>query len=203
MGAHVVTLNSSSIKFAVSESRVACPKLVAAGEIEQIPDHPILKFRVAGAEVSEQPRASTSPISRAQAIGLALRRIEDAYSEVVIAAIGHRVVDGAAKYSAPPNPTWEFRMICECWRPRPASPNDAIDYLCAVSAWKSAPWRWPSTLRRSRLYGRDRRELKPNSRGGTCRNGVAEHRPQPNRERTSRADNRCGSLATAGICPEN
>jgi hypothetical protein len=34
-------------------------------------------------------------------------------------------------------------MICGCWRPRPASPNDAIDYLCAVSAWKSAPWRWP------------------------------------------------------------
>ncbi|MEF3365095.1 acetate/propionate family kinase [Methylocystis sp. 9N] len=101
MGDHVVTLNagSSSVKFALFTVGAAVwPRLVAAGKVEGIGATPRFRVRVAGDEASE---TQLGLLDQKGAIAEILAWIERAYPDIAIGAIGHRVVHGGLRLTAP------------------------------------------------------------------------------------------------------
>ena len=101
MGDHVVTLNagSSSVKFALFANESAWPRLVASGQIDGLGATPRFHARVVDGKKYE--KADRSWRITKQAIRLILGWIETKFPDIVVGAIGHRVVHGGLNHSAP------------------------------------------------------------------------------------------------------
>ncbi len=102
---NVITLNagSSSIKFALFSNDSEWPKMIAIGQIEAIGVAPEFEVRRAGD--SEKTKKSFSgpdaPNNHADAIKIILGWLNEAYPNIGVDAVGHRVVHGGARYSQP------------------------------------------------------------------------------------------------------
>jgi acetate kinase len=100
MDDHVVTLNagSSSVKFALFANESAWPRLVASGQIDGLGATPRFHARVVDGEKYEKKQKLAD---HEEAIRLILGWIEGMFPDIVIDAIGHRVVHGGLNHSAP------------------------------------------------------------------------------------------------------
>jgi acetate kinase len=105
MGDHVITLNagSSSIKFALYSNGGEWPQMIAIGQVEGLGVSP--EFEVRRATDKEKIKRTFSgadvPKNHGDAVKIIIGWLNDTYPNVKIAAIGHRVVHGGAKYSEP------------------------------------------------------------------------------------------------------
>ena len=100
MSDHVVTLNagSSSVKFALFAVEAAWPRAVATGQIDAIDLQARLRAAIVGGARHER---AIEAKSQEQAIRLILQWIETTFPDIVVGAIGHRVVHGGLAYVAP------------------------------------------------------------------------------------------------------
>jgi acetate kinase len=100
MGDHVVTLNagSSSVKFALFAIEPEWPRLVASGQIDGLGAAPHFHARVVDAEKYEKVE---NLADHEEAIRSILRWIEATFPDIVVGAIGHRVVHGGLNHCAP------------------------------------------------------------------------------------------------------
>ncbi|HYA79890.1 MAG TPA: acetate kinase, partial [Methylocystis sp.] len=99
MSDHVLTLNagSSSVKFALYAVEVGWPQRVAHGQVEGIGAGARFAAEARG-EPHEQPVAAADHWA---AVHVVLGWIEATFPEIVVAALGHRVVHGGLNYAAP------------------------------------------------------------------------------------------------------
>jgi acetate kinase len=100
MSDHVVTLNagSSSVKFALFSVEIGWPRLVAQGQIEGLGEAPAFSASVVG---GESCKTAMTAQDHETAIRSVLEWIETRFPEIVIGAIGHRIVHGGVNYTAP------------------------------------------------------------------------------------------------------
>ena len=106
MGDHVVTLNagSSSVKFALFANEGAWPRLIASGQIDGLGATPRFHARVVDGKKYEKAKKyekTRKLANHEQAIRLILGWIETKFPDIVVGAIGHRVVHGGLNHSAP------------------------------------------------------------------------------------------------------
>jgi acetate kinase len=104
----ILTINggSSSIKFAVFEAG-APPRRVLEGRIERI-GQPDATFRVKGADPEATFSRSVPAPDHTVAVGALIDWIEERCGSDGLTAVGHRVVHGGPKYSAPQRITAEM-----------------------------------------------------------------------------------------------
>jgi acetate kinase len=97
----VVTLNagSSSVKFALFAAEAEWPRLIVSGAVEGLGAKPRFRVDVVEGEGSEKKLAAR--LTHRQAIAAIFTWIEEAYPTAAISAIGHRVVHGGLRFSAP------------------------------------------------------------------------------------------------------
>ncbi|MFO1124965.1 MAG: acetate/propionate family kinase [Methylocystis sp.] len=97
----VVTLNagSSSVKFALFAADREWPRLILSGAVEGLGAKPRFRVDVVEGEASEKKLAAR--LTHKQAIAAIFAWIEQAYPTAAISAIGHRVVHGGLRFSAP------------------------------------------------------------------------------------------------------
>jgi acetate kinase len=120
-GQHILTINggSSSIKFAVFEGGHPLRRILE-GEINRI-GRADAGLRVKGSTPEDNfARAVTAPDHTA-AVGVLMDWIEERGGHEALAAVGHRVVHGGPKYSAPQRITAE--MVEELHRLSPFDPD--------------------------------------------------------------------------------
>jgi acetate kinase len=100
-GKHILTINggSSSIKFALFEPG-APPRRVLAGGVERI-GLPDARWHAKGSEEKYCFSRSVIAPDHKAAVGILMDWVDERGGHDVLAAIGHRVVHGGPKYSAP------------------------------------------------------------------------------------------------------
>lgn len=101
MADRVVTLNagSSSVKFALFAADADWPRRIVSGAIEGLGAKPRFRVDVVDGEASDRPLAGK--LTHKQAIATIFEWIENAHPAAAISAIGHRVVHGGLRFSAP------------------------------------------------------------------------------------------------------
>ncbi|MBM3563098.1 MAG: acetate/propionate family kinase [Alphaproteobacteria bacterium] len=101
MADRVVTLNagSSSVKFALFAADADWPRLIVTGAIEGLGAKPRFRVDVVDGEAHDAPLGRK--LTHRRAIAAIFEWIEDAYPAAAISAIGHRVVHGGLRFSAP------------------------------------------------------------------------------------------------------
>jgi acetate kinase len=97
----VVTLNagSSSVKFALFAADAEWPRLMVCGAVEGLGARPRFRVDVVDGKASERKLATT--LNHRQAIAAIFKWVEDFYPAATVSAIGHRVVHGGLRFSAP------------------------------------------------------------------------------------------------------
>ncbi|MGD9656439.1 MAG: acetate/propionate family kinase [Methylocystis sp.] len=97
----VVTLNagSSSVKFALFAAAADWPQLMVVGAVDGIGAKP--RFRVDVVDEKASERKLAAKLTHRKAIAEIFKWIEVAYPTATISAIGHRVVHGGLRFSAP------------------------------------------------------------------------------------------------------
>ncbi|ARN81685.1 acetate/propionate family kinase [Methylocystis bryophila] len=97
---HVLTLNagSSSIKFALFEAAAPWPRLLAEGQVQGLGAQP--SFEAATVRGYPVKRAMVGE-NHAAGLQQILQWLREAYPEIAIKAVGHRVVHGGVSYAAP------------------------------------------------------------------------------------------------------
>lgn len=97
----VVTLNagSSSVKFALFAADAEWPRLMVSGAVDGLGAKPRFRVDVVDGKASEKKLAAK--LTHRKAIAEIFNWIEDAYPATTISAIGHRVVHGGLRFSAP------------------------------------------------------------------------------------------------------
>ncbi|HXZ16565.1 MAG TPA: acetate/propionate family kinase [Roseiarcus sp.] len=139
MSDHVLTLNagSSSIKFALFAVEGDWPRRIAHGLIEEIGG--CSRFR-AEARGREQELPVVAP-DHASAIRSVFDWVDEAFPEIVVAAIGHRVVHGGLAYSAPA--IVDANMLAELAALAPLAPlhqpHNLVGVAAAHAAYPSVP----------------------------------------------------------------
>jgi acetate kinase len=100
MADHVLTLNagSSSIKFALFAASAPWPRLLAEGQVQGLGAEPTFEASIVGGGSVEGPMVGKSHRAGVQHI---LDWLREAFPEIVIKAVGHRVVHGGLNYTAP------------------------------------------------------------------------------------------------------
>ena len=97
----ILTLNggSSSIKFALFEA-FEVPRRILGGAIERI-GQPQATLKTKGADPADVTSQGVNAPDHAAAVGVLMDWIQQRLGGDVLAAVGHRVVQGGPKYSAP------------------------------------------------------------------------------------------------------
>ncbi|MFO1102065.1 MAG: acetate/propionate family kinase [Methylocystis sp.] len=97
----VVTLNagSSSVKFALFAADAEWPRLMVSGAVEGLGARPRFRVEIVDGKASERKLDAT--LGHGQAIAEIFNWVEDSYPAATVSAIGHRVVHGGLRYSAP------------------------------------------------------------------------------------------------------
>ena len=100
MADHVLTLNagSSSIKFALFAAAAPWPRLLAEGQIQGLGAQPTFEAAIVGGGSVQGPMVGENHAAGVQQI---LEWLKDSFPEIVINAVGHRVVHGGVRYAAP------------------------------------------------------------------------------------------------------
>jgi len=135
MGDHVVTLNagSSSVKFALFAIEREWPRLVAAGQAEGLGATPHFHARVIGGDNYENDENLTSHEAGVRHI---LGWIEAMFPDIVVGAIGHRVVHGGLNYCAPA--IVDRAILADLWTLAPLAPLHQPHNLAGVEAAHAA-----------------------------------------------------------------
>ncbi len=99
-GDHIVTLNagSSSIKFALYIANSEWPVQVGCGQAEGLGASPHFHARSVGGESRDEALDVSDHIGALDAI---VEWIDSAFPNIAIAAVGHRIVHGGSRFSAP------------------------------------------------------------------------------------------------------
>lgn len=97
---HVLTLNagSSSIKFALFAAAAPWPLLLAQGQVQGLGAEPSFAVSIVDGAALKRPMAGGD---HAAAIEQILDWLKEAFPEIAIKAVGHRVVHGGLNYAAP------------------------------------------------------------------------------------------------------
>jgi acetate kinase len=100
MADHVLTLNagSSSIKFALFAAAAPWPRLLAEGQVQGLGAEPTFEAAMVGGGPVEGPMVGENHKAGVEHI---LNWLREAFPEIVINAVGHRVVHGGVNYAAP------------------------------------------------------------------------------------------------------
>ena len=100
MADHVLTLNagSSSIKFALFAAAAPWPRLLAEGQVQGLGAAPTFEAATVGGGSVEDPVDGENHAAGVQQI---LEWLKASFPEIVINAVGHRVVHGGVNYAAP------------------------------------------------------------------------------------------------------
>ncbi|MCA0922232.1 acetate/propionate family kinase [Pseudooceanicola nanhaiensis] len=131
---HLLTLNagSSSLKFALYATATGDPVPRAVGKVERIGSAPVLSLKdsASGRSIAKEERIAAT--SHAGALQAALAALEGAYPSAKVRAVGHRVVHGGRKHSAPALLTPE--VITDLDRLSPFAPLHQPHNLAGVRA---------------------------------------------------------------------
>jgi len=97
---HAVTLNagSSSIKFALFRVEADRPILIASGQAEGLGATPSFRARILGGDDHSVSLAASDHATATHAI---VDWIDDAFPNISVSAVGHRIVHGGVDYAAP------------------------------------------------------------------------------------------------------
>ena len=97
---HVLTLNagSSSIKFALFAAAAPWPRLMAQGQVQGLGAQPSFAVSIVDGQSLQRPMAGGD---HAAGIEQILEWLKEAFPEIAIKAVGHRVVHGGVNYAAP------------------------------------------------------------------------------------------------------
>ena len=100
MADHVLTLNagSSSIKFALFAAAAPWPRLLAEGQVQGLGAKPTFEAAMIGGGSVDGPMIGDNHAAGVQQI---LEWLNASLPEIVINAVGHRVVHGGVNYAAP------------------------------------------------------------------------------------------------------
>jgi acetate kinase len=100
MADHVLTLNagSSSIKFALFAAATPWPRLLAEGQVQGLGAQPTFEATNIGGASVEGPMVGQNHAAGVEQI---LEWLKDSFPEILINAVGHRVVHGGVNYAAP------------------------------------------------------------------------------------------------------
>ncbi|MGD9544310.1 MAG: acetate/propionate family kinase [Methylocystis sp.] len=100
MRQHVVTLNagSSSIKFALFRVEADRPMLIAKGQAEGLGATPSFRARILGRDEDRLSLAANDHEAATRAI---VDWIGDAFPDINVSAVGHRIVHGGVDYAGP------------------------------------------------------------------------------------------------------
>ena len=100
MADHVLTLNagSSSIKFALFAAAAPWPRLLAQGQVQGLGAQPSFEAATVSGYPVKRPMAGDNHAAGLQQI---LEWLKEAFPEIAIKAVGHRVVHGGVNYAAP------------------------------------------------------------------------------------------------------
>jgi acetate kinase len=134
MSDHVLTLNagSSSVKFALFAVAPGWPNRIAHGIVEEIGGAARFKAETQG-DAHEAPAAARN---HEAAIRVVFEWIETTFSEIVVAAIGHRIVHGGLHYGAPA--IIDQKMVEELKALEPLAPLHEPHNLAGVAAARAA-----------------------------------------------------------------
>lgn len=134
MSEHVLTLNagSSSVKFALFAVEAGWPSRVAHGVVEEIGGEAVFRAEARG----DAHEAPVTAQDQEAAIRLIFDWIETTFTEIVVAAIGHRVVHGGLHYLAPALVDQE--MLAELKSLEPLAPLHQPHNLAGVAAARAA-----------------------------------------------------------------
>jgi acetate kinase len=116
---HVLTLNagSSSIKFALFEASAPWPRLLAEGQAQGLGAEPSFQAAIIGAAAARRPMVGET---HAVALQHILDWLKESLPEIVINAVGHRVVHGGVEFAAPT--IVDDRVLSELRRLEPLAP---------------------------------------------------------------------------------
>jgi acetate kinase len=130
----ILTVNggSSSIKFALFEAGEPLRRILD-GSIDRI-GLPDAVWRVKGADAADDVSRSVAAPDHATAVGLLMDWIAERNGRDALAAVGHRVVHGGPKYSAPRPITAE--MIEELHRLSPLDPAHLPAEILLIEAFR-------------------------------------------------------------------
>ncbi len=97
---HVLTLNagSSSIKFAIFAAAAPWPRLMAQGQVQGLGAQPSFAVSIVDGKSLQRSMAGGD---HAAGIEQILEWLKQAFPEIAIKAVGHRVVHGGVNYAAP------------------------------------------------------------------------------------------------------
>ncbi|MBY6091720.1 acetate/propionate family kinase [Pseudooceanicola sp. 502str34] len=131
---HLLTLNagSSSLKFALYATAEGDPVPRAVGKVERIGSAPVLSLTdsASGRSIAKEERIAAT--SHSGALQAALAALEGAYPSARVRAVGHRVVHGGRKHSAPARLTQE--VIADLDQLSPFAPLHQPHNLAGVRA---------------------------------------------------------------------
>ncbi len=129
----VLTINggSSSIKFALFEAGSSLQRILA-GTIERI-GLPGTTFAVKGLDQADNFTRSVTAANHTAAVGVLMDWIEDRIQRGELTAVGHRVVHGGPKYSAPQRITPE--MVEELHQLQPFDPEHLPEEILLTEAF--------------------------------------------------------------------
>lgn len=129
----ILTINggSSSIKFALFEARESLRRILEGG-IERI-GLPEPTFRVKGPDQADSFSRSVTAPDHTAAVGILMDWIEERIGHDALTAVGHRVVHGGMKYSAPQRITAE--MVEELRQLRPFDPEHLPEEILLTGAF--------------------------------------------------------------------
>jgi acetate kinase len=135
MGDHVVTLNagSSSVKFALFAIERDWPRLVASGDVDGLGATPRFHARVTGGGKYENEENLADHEAGVRHI---LGWIEAMFPDIVVGAIGHRVVHGGLNYCAPA--IVDPAILADLWSLAPLAPLHQPHNLAGVEAAHAA-----------------------------------------------------------------
>ncbi|MEM1346142.1 MAG: acetate/propionate family kinase [Pseudomonadota bacterium] len=139
---HVLTLNagSSSLKFALYALAGAEPEMLSTGQVERIGDDARLEAKGGHARI-ERALQGTEGADHAGACTAILALIAEHYPQAQVAAVGHRVVHGGARFEAPT--AIDDTVLAEIERLAPFAPLHQPHNLEGIRAAQTA---FPGTL---------------------------------------------------------
>jgi len=131
---HVLTLNagSSSVKLALYAVEVGWPQRVAHGQVEEIG----AESQFAAEARDEAHAQAVVAKDHEAAVRIVLDWIEATFSEIAVAAVGHRVVHGGLKYGAPT--IVDHNMLDELAALAPLAPLHQPHNIAGIRAARAA-----------------------------------------------------------------
>lgn len=97
----VLNAGSSSLKFSAFRAEFGAGDLLARGQVEGIGTRPRFVLRAGGAADEEQELAGGADFDHEHALGVVVERCQARLGGVRLVAVGHRVVHGGVKFTAP------------------------------------------------------------------------------------------------------